>query len=179
MRNPEDSGRAWAESKGLSITVKPPAACAPDELQGFRTMVLREWQVSDEGLDERIARAKVLVMVYAPDGTLVAIGAAKKPARDYAQGVFERAGVEGYANFTYEIGYEYVLPEYRSHLLSRLVTETLIDACGDVAVFGTTRTDNERMQRTLRRLGFKQVGHEYPSERGPYNLYLYTRETQP
>lgn len=178
-RNPEEeAGRAWAERRGLRVVVKPPADCTAVELEGFRQMVLREWQVSDEGLAERIGRSKVLVIVYAPDDTMVAVGAAKKPQASYAQRIFLKAGVSGQDNYEYEVGYIYVLPEYRGHLLSRLLMEALIDACGDVSIFATTREDNERMIRTNRRLGFIQAGSPFRSERGQYNILLWTREVE-
>jgi GNAT superfamily N-acetyltransferase len=176
-RNPEEeAGRAWAERRGLRVVVKPPSACTAEELEGFRQMVLLEWQVSDEGLEERIARSKVLVIIYDPFDKMIAIGAAKKPQSSYARKVFTKAGVLGWSNYEYEVGYIYVLPEYRGHLFSRLLMEALIDACGDVSIFATTKADNERMIRTNRRLNFIQAGVPFQSERGPYNILLWTRE---
>jgi len=174
-RNPEET-LPTAVPEGLHVVVKPPSEYTADEIQAFKDMILREWQVSDEGLDRRIGACKVLVMIYGPEG-LIATGAAKQPYSSYAKKVFAKAGLPGgESEYDFELGYIYVIPERRGILLSRVLMKALLDAVGDASAFATVRTDNERMIRTNHRLGLQETGNPFQSERGPYMLLLFTKK---
>lgn len=173
--NPADETLQTQIPAELRVVVKPPSEYTADEIQAFKDMILREWQVSDEGLDSRIAACKVLVMIYAPEG-LIATGAAKKPYSSYSKKVFSKAGLPGQErDYDFELGYIYVLPKYRGILLSRVLMKALLDSVGDASVFATVKTDNERMIRTNHRLGLKETGSPFQSERGSYMFLLFTR----
>lgn len=54
--------------------------------------------------------------------------------------------------------------------------EACLLAAGSDGVFATTREDNERMQKTLKRYGFVQAGKPYKPERDKVWLKLFVRE---
>ena len=78
--------------------------------------------------------------------------------------------------YRFEVGWVYVVPEYRGAKVSRGLVEACLTAAGTSGMFATTREDNVPMQRTLQRYGFVETGRSYNSERNSGILRLFVRE---
>ena len=121
----------------------------------------------------RIRAAKCLAFYYSPSGELVAIAALKAPNDEYRRDVFKMAGSPAsYADYKVELGWVYVVPDYRrKQIATNLCEQLLLSAAGD-QVFATTRSDNGVMSRILRACAFAEVGNPYMHRGEQLRLYL-------
>src|SRR5260370_14687019 len=153
-----------------------PAECSEEQLASFKQFVLAGGEVRSQGLDLRIRNAEWLVFAFDQSGTLVAVGALKRPAESYKSDVFRKANLQGYSkNYQYEIGWIFVRPRNRGQGYSKGIVKEILDLVGTDSLYATTRIDNIFMKRVLLRYGFSQAGQQFPSQRGDHNLILLTR----
>jgi ribosomal protein S18 acetylase RimI-like enzyme len=167
----------------VGTEIRTPEHCSDAEIAAFCCFVRQGGEVEEEGLEGRVRRAKALVFLYV-GGTLVGVAALKQPSRRHRDGVFKKAAVSQCASsFALELGYVYVLPEYRGKHYSEVLSAAAKSQSDNAPIFATTRSDNERMQKTLERLEFKRIGDTYDSERSDsagrtHKLLLYVKSAE-
>jgi RimJ/RimL family protein N-acetyltransferase len=128
------------------------------------------------GLDRRIQSAAWLVFAFDDHGTLVAVGALKRPRDGYRRSVFRKAACSmPPINHALELGWIFVDQERRGTGYARLLTRSLFELAGSEELNATTRTDNIVMKRTLIRFGFLECGTPYLSNTRDYELVLFVR----
>ena len=77
-------------------------------------MVRLGFRGSDEGLPDRVRKAKCLAFHYAEGDALAAISGLKRPTEEYRAHVFEKAGAPvSPAGYHLELGWVFVLPDHR------------------------------------------------------------------
>lgn len=115
-------------------------------------------------------------IAYAMDGqNPVGVIVLKNPVESYRNKVFQAAGVpELEQNYKLELGYVYMLPEYRTQGVSARLLR-LMNRSITVPAFATTRENNTTINTILKFAGFKQTGEPYSSARGDYQLFLWTK----
>jgi RimJ/RimL family protein N-acetyltransferase len=159
--------------------IKSPTDCSPAELDAFETLVREGGEVTPDGLRQRIYSASHLLFLYDSSGTLCGVSALKHPNDGYRSKVFRQARASAPpVSYPVELGWVYVPLSHQGQRLSRPLVEQLLPYAAGGLVYGTTRADNERMQRTLARYGFHQDGIAYRSARGDYDLVLFVQHTK-
>ena len=162
----------------VNTEIREPDGCSDAEIAAFCCFVRQGGEVEERGLEDRVRRAKALAFLYV-SGTLVGVAALKQPNQRYRDGVFKKAKVsQCTALFDLELGWVYVLPEYRGKHYSAVLSAAAKSQSNNASIFATTRSDNKPMQKTLERLGFKRIGNTYDSTRldstgRKYELQLY------
>ncbi|OYX51749.1 MAG: hypothetical protein B7Y90_00020 [Alphaproteobacteria bacterium 32-64-14] len=151
-----------------------PAALSLAEASLFRSLVAEGAQVTEVGLDNRIAKSRLLAFALS-EGKVCCTGALKNPADEYRNGVFAKADSNlDRTKFTAEIGWVYVPACYGGNGVANKLVGFLLEDWSQ-PVFATTRTDNQRMRHILGKFGFSISGKPYASSEGPYDLALLFR----
>ena len=121
-----------------------------------------------------LKRAPLVIYATNRDNDPIGVVVLKDPNSSYRESVFIKSGSENNGKYRYEVGYVYVVPSYRSTGASvRLIRE--LGRRLTMPVFATTRENNTTMNKILQYGGFSQSGDTYPSQRGDYNLILWTK----
>ncbi len=121
-----------------------------------------------------LKKAPLVIYATDPNGKPIGVVVLKDPNPSYRESVFAKSGSENDGRFRYEVGYVYVVPTYRSTGASvRLIRELARRLT--MPVFATTRENNTTINKILQYGGFKQTGNMYSSQRGDYNLILWTK----
>lgn len=142
---------------------KKPAACSKGELREFARLVREGFRGSDEGLPDRIERARLLAFCYATDDWLVAIAGLKSPNSTHRRDVFAKASVSASASaYSVELGWVYVVPTHRRKRIAQSLCRSLLAFAPGSGIYATTRPDNVPMIRILLALGFERVGRPFP-----------------
>ncbi len=158
----------------MSAEVKQPSLCTDAEMAAFCCFVRQGDEVEPEGLEDRVRRRGLALVFLWVDGVLVGIGALKRPDKGYRDGLFRSAGVPKEAStFALEVGWIFVPKEHRGKGYSRVIAAAAMTQADGAAALATTREDNEPMQRSLERIGFKKTGGAWKSKRGEHKLVLY------
>lgn len=153
---------------------KAPNTCSPGELAAFAAIVREGGEVADHGLDDLIQQAGKLVFCQ-HEGRLVGVAAIKNPRDSYRFKLSRKSGVQLARDaWPHELGWVFVTPAERGKGLSAKLVASAVEGL-DGPVFATSRTDNEPMHATLRRVGFVAVGDEYKSDKGEHRLQIFTR----
>jgi hypothetical protein len=161
-----------------NIVAKKPNECAKSDLKDFENLVIKGDEVAAEGLRDRMVNAEWLIFLFEDDGILAGIAALKRPTTHYKQSVFSKAeSKEDPKEFPFEAGWIYVKEQFRRRHYSRDLLWKTVELAGDKLLFATTRENNEPMRRTNNHCGFQQSGQPYKSEKGNYNLILYTKRS--
>ena len=157
------------------ITVKRPNECSKAELQDFAAFVCAGGEVISAGLEARIKKAEVLVFL-SHEGCLKGIAAVKKPELSYQNKVFQKAHATAQSSeFSFELGWVYVLPSSRGVGFSRKLVKAALAATHGWPIFATSRSDNIPMHKVLKAQGFLCHGKSYASARGNHELVLFIR----
>jgi predicted GNAT family N-acyltransferase len=154
--------------------VKAPRDCSPTEQELFQDFVIEGGEVSSGRLRNRIQRAEHLCFINDGD-CVVAVGAIKNPDDGYKTRIFEKAGVPSPSNYSYELGWLFVLTSERKKGYGRALMEALMGSLSGKACYATTREDNNDTHLLLGRFGFSRCGQSYKSDNGDYDLVLYTK----
>lgn len=162
------------------LTVKTFGDCSAPERGAFIAFVRAGGEVSIQGLVERISSAPALVFARL-GGELVGVAALKQPQASYRRRVSSESAVPlPAAEFPYELGWLYVLPEARRKGLSLLLSQAALASSGGAGVFATSRTENLAMHRSLAKLGFVPAGKAFASGRGKHSVQVFVRhDAQP
>lgn len=103
----------------------------------------------------------------------------KNPYPQYRDGLIEKSGFEGLANFPREFGYVCIEKSIQEKCLGTKISGTLLNWYGD-PLYATTLTDNNKMQNILRRFTFSKVGGEWDSGVNPgKQLEMWVRSKVP
>src|SRR5229473_564528 len=130
------------------IERRRPVECSEEQLASFKRFVLAGGEVRSQGLDKRIRNAEWLTFAFDHSGTLVGIGALKRPVNPYKSNVFRMAGLEGYSkNYLYEIGWIFVSPNSRDQGYCTTIVKEILNLTANESLYATSRADNIPMQR--------------------------------
>ncbi|MES2281069.1 MAG: hypothetical protein V4542_06620 [Pseudomonadota bacterium] len=158
-----------------SVEVKPPSECSDEEIEAFCALIVSAGEVTPQGLEGRVRGSALLCFLW-HSGDLVGVAGLKHPSVNHRVEVETGSGEElDAAEFPIEIGWVYVRPEQRGGRSMSLCTP-LLERVRSVGVFATSRVDNRPMHSTLRKLGFKQSGCDWPSGLNPAKLLLFVRK---
>lgn len=154
--------------------IKEPRDCDEDERRGFAQLVRKGFRASLETLAHRVITAECLAFHARPDSPMIAISALKSPSIEYRKDAFQKAGARNDpAKYEQELGWVYVLPDYRGHQIGQQLCSRLVERSPSSSLFATTRVENARMARILDSLDFHRVGQPY--QRRNEVLVLYCR----
>ena len=158
----------------ITTQIKLPTDCSPAELDAFEKLVCAGGEVTLAGLRQRICSASLLLFLYDSSGTLAGVSALKRPTYIYRYKVFRQAHASvSPLSYRVELGWVFDPPSHQGQRFSRPLVELLLHKAMGSLVFATTRVNNEPMQRTLARYGFRRNGGVYHSTRGDYDLALF------
>ncbi len=117
-----------------------------------------------------IAKAEYLAFYY-ENNELVAIGAIKRPDKNYRKDVFKEAGSDrSPKNFNFELGWLNTKPAFRKQGIIKDIVSKLLAVLPKEAIYATT--SHTYIESFLGKFGFIQSGLPYKSKRGDYNLFL-------
>lgn len=158
------------------ITIKHPHLCTESEINGFAELLYKGGEVDSTGLVDRIKTAYLLAFLKIDD-KLVGIRALKKPNDTYRNYVSKNSNIKlDIHSFPFELGWSFILEEFRGNAHSYKLGKHLIDAVSHEGVFSTTRTNNIAVHKVLIRLGFVRKGKEWKSKLGNNNLCLFVKD---
>lgn len=159
----------------LKLAVKRPAECNQADLDAFVAMVEAGGEVEAASLRSRVRKAVVLAFMT-DNAKLVGVGGLKRPSHHHTAAVFSASEVdEAPKAYKYELGWVVVAPSHRGQRLSRAIVAPLIQEAEGDPSFATSVDSNIAMHSTLRRCGFVQRGHSFPSPRRNVRLLLFIR----
>lgn len=154
------------------LVVKAGKDATRDEREEFRALVLRDPQVTPNGLSRRIAQAHLLAFRY-KDGELIATGAIKCNPEHQAH-VAEDSGFPlPQAEYLGEIGYLHTADAHRRQGYADEVLAKLIKASETMGLFATIQLKNESSQQLLIRHGFIRTGDLWRSNQVDDSVNLY------
>ena len=166
------AGAAQHVTSPQEVAVKPVAECTTSELQEFEALVRGAGKVAEEGLPALIRSARVLAFVRMA-GSLVAVGALKRPRPSYKAKVFQSARADAaHDAYPEELGWVSVSPQRQGSGLGTRVVENLLSAA-EGRLYATTQSDNSSMQKILQRFGFRRHGAPYAGRDDELVLYLF------
>ncbi|MER9074460.1 ATP-binding protein [Mesorhizobium sp. M0904] len=166
------------ETEKYSVKIKKPGDCTENELNDFTVLIKKGGEVAD-GIEARLKTADVLGFIRY-EKAIVGVGALKKPAAAYRNGVFQKAqATANPGGFTRELGWLFVEQKHRGKQTRDLIAG-LLDAARAKLVYATTRKANEKLQRILKHHRFFQNGAAYPSAENPgEEIILLTQSSGP
>jgi predicted GNAT family N-acyltransferase len=160
-------------------SIKSPAACKPQELENFKTLLLASELEGADGLAERIRQAELLAFQYDDNKQLIAIAALKRANEGYLKGVFKKAALpEREANYPLEFGWVVIAKEYRSKGLGSGLLRRLLQKAARQNIFAITRSSDKEMAASLAQQGFVATGQPYSRRTHRYTYQLFLREGQ-
>ncbi|MBZ9887311.1 ATP-binding protein [Mesorhizobium sp. BR1-1-3] len=163
------------EKEKYSVQIKKPGDFTENELNDFAVLVKKGGEVAD-GIEARLKTADVLGFIRY-DKAIVGVGALKKPAAAYRNGVFQKA--QATANPGDFTRWLFVEQKHRGKQTRDLIAG-LLDAARAKLVYATTRKANEKLQRILKHHRFFQNGAAYPSTENPgEEIILLTQSSRP
>ncbi len=163
------------DNKSLPTTmhILTPDECSTEELASFSRLVRQGNQVMGAGLETRVAEAAYLGFARFNE-RLVGVGALKVPRPAYQAKVFSAADVvDRIAGFRLELGWVFVLPEFRSLGIAQTLLCKLLAMDRGNGIYATTRADNPVIHGILRHLRFETLGHPFLSSRKEAYNYLW------
>jgi hypothetical protein len=160
----------------MTVALKAPADCSPDELRTFGELVLDAGEVTPQGFAGRIARARALAFALDEAGSLIGVAALKIPSVAHRRAVFRDARApQSPEDFRLELGWVVVVPGHRRQGHSLALVTAILDSVGKQNVFATSAVGREAMHRTLQRCDFVRAGEAYKSTMRPTELLLFVR----
>lgn len=158
-----------------TIVTKQPRYFTEAELQDFMALVRAGGEVGEAVLENNVRNAKCLVFLR-QGGCLSGVAALKNPLPSYRQKVGKKTGVfVGASEFSFELGYIFVLPSARRQGFSIELTSAALLAAEGKGVFATSHTNNVSMHATLGKFCFVKSGSVYASSKGNHDLQLFLR----
>lgn len=149
----------------MSVHVKTPASCSPDELKAFCDHVNCGAEVADLTVNWVTEHGLRLVFVTAEEA-LAAVGAIKRPDEGYQKYCFRKAGVaDQWSRYPIELGWIYCAEAYRGGMSYRIVDALLAQPEGRQSIYATVRTDNMSMLCPLGKRSFATIGNPYDSKK--------------
>lgn len=157
----------------IELVVARPDEVTPADRAAFVKQVCEGGEVNPNTLPALVDRAVALAMAR-KDGSLVGVGAIKRPNLSHRGHVFKAAKVDLLPD-ALELGWVFVQPATRGLGISAMIVEALVPYVGATRVYATSRVDNVPMHATLNRFGFKSVGVPYPSKQNNTPIQLFVR----
>ena len=157
------------------VCAAEPKAFQPQEIDDFVALVLAGGEVIAQGLLGRVMEAEHIAFLRDND-CLIGVGGLKRPSAHHRSDVEQ--GSKSKLNATdvpFELGWVFIMPSARNRRLSFPLCRALVSAADGKGIFGTSRTNNDGMHRTLQKLGFARVGTEWPSQQNAANLALFVK----
>ncbi len=157
------------------LVVKAGKDATLEEREKFKELVLRDPQVTPNGLSDRIEQAHLLAFLY-KDGELVATGAVKCNPEHQAHVAEDAAIPLPQAEYLGEIGYLHTADDHRRRGYGDRVLASLIRTSENMELFATIQLKNDLSQRLLARHGFIRTGKSWPSNQVDDDVNLYIRQ---
>jgi hypothetical protein len=159
----------------ITFEIKPPAEFSSLQIEDFLKLLILQNKAGNPSI-EKIKKSTFLCMVYA-DKRAVGIGAIKQVYNT----PFDKANVPDLkSNFTYELGYIFVLDEenLRGQGIGKKICTSLLEKLGNKNVFATTDMDEKNKMKFIleEKLSFKKAGDSYPSREKGKKVGLFLRE---
>jgi GNAT superfamily N-acetyltransferase len=162
-----------SEDPHIAVIALLPREASAEERAAFEQMVLEAGEVNPDTLPGLIDRALALAFVRL-DGTLVAVGAIKRPYSEHRGHVFTWAKSKiDPKQFEFELGWIYVKPAAQGKRIASRIVEKLMPVLNGALVYATSRVNNDRMHSSLKRFGFQPVGIPYPSKQNEPHIQLF------
>lgn len=145
----------------MNIVVYEPAELTDADRASFIELVRAGGEVGGQLLEKNIANAQALVFLR-QEGQIRGIAALKRPLPSYRKriGKSANAGLSD-ADFPYELGYIFIVPEARGQKLSGPLVAKALEIASGSGVFATARIDNHAMRAALLKAGFGPAGRPY------------------
>lgn len=141
-----------------------------NEIDFFKSILLSAKEVTEKtfpGLIEKNPDILILGNLKKPSG----IGALKIPNKNYKDKIFKLSKSNSNPNsFNHELGWVVSLEEGNGNTIVKTLSNL------QQYIYATVRQDNEKMIHLLKKYGFQQEGFPYKSNRGNYNLLLFTKK---
>ena len=162
------------ESADVSYHMRSPSEISSEDMSAIAQLIASGQEVSMSVVNRNLANAAKIA--YATDkGKPIGVIVFKDPVQSYKEKVFDAAGVpELTDNYNLEIGYAYVMPEYRTQWVGINLCRNVLGEM-NMPIFATTREANTTINTILKFARFKQTGEPYMSDRGDYKLLLWTK----
>ena len=161
----------------VELTVKPASAFSDAQRDAFKELVLRDPQVQEDGLSDRITKAHYLAFLHL-EGKLVGVSAIKNN-REYQRTLEGYAGVQlPDTKYFGEIGYLHIDKDCRRAHLANILLLATFAATKEKGLFATIQSTNVGSRRLFEKHGFIQVGKSWPSKEVADQVNLYVRQRQ-
>lgn len=140
-----------------------------NEIFIFKEILINAGEVSEDtfgGLIEKNPKILILGNIENIDG----IGALKIPNKAYKEKVFTLANSEKKpSEYNFELGWLVSLTKGNGNKIVKLL------ASFEQNIYATVREENEKMIHLLKKYGFNQAGFSFKSNRGNYQILLFTK----
>lgn len=162
-----------------TVTVVPPKVCAAADLDAFKQMVIEGGEVEPGTLSSLLGQALALAFARV-DCAVVGVGAIKRPYDAHRAKVFAKAkSLLNPSTVEFELGWFYVHPSFRGNRLASKLVQALMPSLEGRAAYTTSRTDNDRMHASLKRVGFVSEGMPFPSKMNKQEIQLFICQCRP
>ncbi len=143
----------------MNIVAYMPAELTDAARASFIELVCAGGEVGGQVLEKNNAQALWLLR---KEGQIRGIAAVKRPLTSYRKRIGKSANAElSDADFPYELGYIFIVPEARGQNLSGPLVAKALEIVSGSGVFATARIDNHAMRASLLKAGFGPTGRPY------------------
>lgn len=147
------------------------------EIAEFKKLVCAEGRVDQatfEGLLERATRLVTLSV----EGKVIGTAAIKRPNHSHHKNVFKNSELDDeLKSHPYELGWVVVSPEYRGQHYSESLVKLAISGLRSEEMYAASQERDERMHKTLKKLGFAKSGIPYDSkERAGEKVFVFLKK---
>jgi len=144
----------------VNIVAYKPSELTDAERAWFIKLVRAGGEVGGQVLEKNITNSQVLVL--REEGEMRGIAAVKRPLPSYRKRVGKSANAQlSDADFPYELGYIFIVPELRGQKLSGQLVAKALETVTVSGVFAAARIDNHAMRASLLNAGFGTTGRPY------------------
>lgn len=162
------------ETNDIVYQISSPSELTSQQLEDMSQLISSGQEVTMSVVNRNLKNAVSIAYAY-DNGIPVGVIVLKNPVASYRTKVFNEAGVPELAStYQAEIGYTYVLPEYRTRGVGVRLCRVMVNSISS-PIYATTREQNTTINKLLKFAGFNETGDKWQSDRGNYNLILWTK----
>lgn len=140
-----------------------------NEIILFKKILINAGEVSEDSFKSLIDKNPKIIILGNKEN-IDGIGALKIPNKKYKEKVFELSNSKkDSSEYNFELGWLVSLKSGNGNKIVELLTSF------ERNIYATVREKNEKMIHLLKKYGFQQAGLSFESNRGNYQILLFTK----
>lgn len=162
----------------MEFICKKPSEIFPNELEEIIKIISEYRDMSKDEIRSRILNSECIFIAKDND-KIVGTVSVKVPNDIISDNAFIKSGSEyKYGEFQFELGYLYVLEEYRNRGIAYNLEKMLCSTYKDYNIFAITNENNNISISLKLKLGFIQTGNKFKDRKSDNYLKLFIKKSE-